>query len=290
MRIWGKLVAAAAVAPLMLGGCLWGPGKFSSNLALNKAGTFVLDYRGEIMLQMPDDKGAATAPWTDDKARCFRSGVVTVDGVTVSAPNSVPMGGADDTDDPERPCTADELARARIGYEEMAEHKRKENEEMAKLFGLPGSDDDSNRRFAANLMRQKGWRSVAYKGKGLFDVDYHFEGRLDQDFAFPLMPDSDLMIPFITIRPRTDGSVKVSAPAFVGGAGVFASRAKRMGLPNKGNDGPASRAEGRFTITTDGEILTNNSEDGPVVVQGRRQLQWDVDAASDKVPEMMVRL
>ena len=161
---------------------------------------------------------------------------------------------------------------------------------MAKLFGLPGSDDESNRRFAANLMKQKGWRSVTYMGKGLFDVDYHFEGRLDQDFAFPLMPDSDLMIPFITIRPRTDGSVKVSAPAFVGGSGVFAARAKMMGLPNKGNDGPASRAEGRFTVSTDGEFLTNNSEDGPVAVQGRRQVHWDVGPASDKVPEMLVRL
>ena len=68
------------------------------------------------------------------------------------------------------------------------------------MFGLPGTDDESNRRFAANLMKQKGWRSVTYKGKGLFDVDYHFEGRLDQDFAFPMMPDTDLMIPFITIR------------------------------------------------------------------------------------------
>ena len=32
----------------------------------------------------------------------------------------------------------------------------------------------------------------------------------------------------------------------------------------QGDKGPQSRAEGRFTITTDGEILTNNSEDGPV--------------------------
>ena len=294
MRFWGKLVAAA-VAPLMLSGCLWGPGKFTSNLALNKAGTFVLDYRGEIILQMPDNDSPAVA-WSDDMATCH------ADGRTESGPSSATTyeideappaqneGGSDET----RACTAAELAEMKAAHEaaEAARvaRKRKENEEMAKLFGLPGSDDESNRRFAANLMKQKGWRSVTYKGKGLFDVDYHAEGRLDQDFAFPLMPDSDMMIPFITIRPRTDGSVKISAPAFVGGAGVFASRAKMMGLPNKGSDGPVSRAEGRFTVTTDGEILTNNSEDGPATVQGRRQLHWDVDAASDKVPELMVRL
>ena len=296
MRIWGKLVAAA-VAPLMLGGCLWGPGKFTSNLALNKAGSFVLDYRGEIMLQMPDDK-SSPVPWSDDLAICHKDGSSEVQSGTVAVSIDPPADSDADADmsdgSEERPCTPAEIARLKAEYEkqaaEKAEAKRQENEQMAKLFGIPGSDDESNRRFAANLMKQKGWRSVAYKGKGLFDVDYHFEGRLDQDFAFPLMPDSDLMIPFITIRPRTDGAVKVSAPAFVGGAGVFASRAKMMGLPNKGNDGPVSRAEGRFTITTDGEILTNNSEDGPAMVQGRRQLHWDVDAASDKVPEMMVRL
>jgi hypothetical protein len=186
------------------------------------------------------------------------------------------------------------LARLKAEYDKKEavriEKKRKENEEMAKLFGLPGSDDESNRRFAANLMKHKGWRTVTYKGKGLFDVDYHFEGRLDQDYAFPLMPDSDLMIPFITIRPRTDGSVKVSAPALVGGAGVFSARAKAMGLPDKGDGGPASRAEGRFTIITDGEILTNNSEDGPVAAQGSRKVHWDVGPGSQKVPEMLVKL
>ena len=63
-----------------------------------------------------------------------------------------------------------------------------------------------------------------------------------------------------------------------------------LNLPDKGNDGPVSRAEGRFTIVTDGEILTNNSEDGPTAHRVGRQVKWDVDAASDKIPEMLVRL
>lgn len=289
MRIWGKL-AAAAIAPLILSGCLWGPGKFTSNLTLNKAGTFVLDYRGEIMLQTPDSD-RPSQPWNADMARC------TEDGRAVLVTDPVFIADEESTADEapaKRSCTAAELARLKGEYEkqeaERAEKKRKESEEMAKLFGLPGSDDASNRRFAANLMKQKGWRSVTYKGKGLFDVDYHVEGRLDQDFAFPLMPDSDLMIPFITIRPRTDGSVKINAPAFVAGAGVFAARAKMMGLPGKEGEGPPSRAEGRFTVITDGEILTNNSDDGPVAVPRGRQIHWDVGLGSDKVPEMLVRL
>lgn len=286
MRIWGKLVVAAA-APLLLTGCLWGPGKFASTLALNKAGTFVLDYRGEILLQMPD-KDAEAAAWDNGFAKCYEDGRTEVD------PSALPVDGKDADDDGSRPCTAAETAKLKSDYEKQnadrAEAKRKDNEEMAKVFGLPGSDDESNRRFAANLMKHQGWRSVVYKGKGVFDVDYHFEGRLNQDYAFPLMPDSDLMIPFITIRPRTDGSVKISAPAFTGASGPFGARAKALGLPDKGSDGPVSRASGRFTITTDAEILTNNSEDGPVTAEGRRQVHWDVDAGSSRIPEMMIKL
>jgi len=269
MGAWKRLAVAAA-APLLLMGCLWGPGKFNSTLALNKSGTFVLDYKGEIMLQLPEDKASEPEPWDAAKAAC-----------------------ADQQDEP-RTCTQAELADQKAKHEkdaaERAEAKRKENEQMAKLFGLPGSDDESNRAFAAKLMKYAGWRTVAYKGKGLFDVDYHLEGRTSQDFAFPLMPDSDMVIPFVTIRRRTDGTVMVTAPAFTGGSGPFGARAKMMGLPDKGGEGPKSRAEGRFTVITDGEILTNNSEDGPAPHAAGRQVHWDVGPASAKVPEMLVRL
>jgi hypothetical protein len=289
MIAWRKMVIAV-VAPLMLSGCLWGPGKFNSELALRKNGSFMLDYRGEIMLQMPDDMDGrnATQPWNDSMARCYVSGriVVVLDPAHAPSPN--------EGDEKTRPCTPAEIARLKANYEksdaENAEKKRKDSEAMAKVFGLPGTDDASNRRFAENLMKYKGWRSVAYKGKGVFDVDYHFEGRIGQDYAFPVMPNSDLIIPFITIRQRNDGSVMVTAPALTGGSGPFGARAKMMGLPDKGSDGPVSRAEGRFTIITDGEILTNNSEDGPVAHPAGRQVHWDVGPGSDKIPEMLVRL
>jgi hypothetical protein len=293
MGFWGKIVAAAA-APLFLSGCLWGPGKFTSELALRKNGSFVLDYRGEVVLQMPDDKEVAAEPWNADMARCYADGRTEVESdlipITLEAAGEAESEGSDER----RPCTAAEIARLKAEYEKRAaaraETKRQENENMAKMFGLPGADDASNRRFAENLMKYKGWRSVAYKGKGVFDVDYHFEGRVGQDYAFPLMPGSDLIIPFITIRQRNDGSVMVTAPALTGGSGPFSARAKMMGLPDKGSEGPVSRAVGRFTIVTDGEILTNNSEDGPTAHPMGRQVKWDVDAAADKIPEMLVRL
>ena len=289
--MWEKWLVAAA-APLALSGCLWGPGKFTSDLALRKNGTFTLDYRGEIMLQTPDDKGSPPLPWEDDMARCYN------DGRTEIVDTEIKLDPADDTtatppDDERRACTATETAKLKAQHEkesaEKIEQRRKESDNVAKMLGLPASDDESNRRFAANLMKYQGWRSVTYKGKGLFDVDYHFEGRVGQDYVFPMMPESDVVIPFVAIRRRNDGAVMVTAPALTGGQGPFSARAKMLNLPDKG-DGPPSRAEGRFTITTDGEILTNNSEDGPVAGPGGKSVRWDVNPGTAKIPEMLVRL
>ena len=194
----------ALAAPLLLTGCLWGPGKFASDLTLRKDGSFVLDYRGEIVLQVPpdDDDGRSRGrrPW--------------------------PHVHADDEDKRPRLHQGRDRLQQKAEYEQArAAAKRKENEDMAKALGLPGLDDESNRAFAAKLMKYAGWRSVTYRGKGVFDVDYHFEGRATQDFLFPALPDNNLLIPFIAIRRRTDGSVLVTAPALTGGTGPIAARA-----------------------------------------------------------------
>jgi len=256
MRHWIKRLFAIA-APLLLTGCLWGPGKFASDLTLRKDGSFVLDYRGELVLQIPPNED--TQPWTNAKAKCT------------------------DAAKP-RPCTTAEIADQKAAYEK----KLQETEQMAKMFGLPGLDDDSNRAFAAKLMKYAGWRSVTYRGHGVFDVDYHEEGRATQDFLFPALPDNDLLIPFLAIRRRSDGSVLVTAPAFTGGAGPMAAR--MGGLPEGARSDMVSHAQGRFTIITDGEILTNNSEDGAAPNPIGRQLHWDIGPASTKIPETLIRL
>jgi hypothetical protein len=255
MHHWAKRLFAFA-APLFLSSCLWGPGKFNSDLTLKKDGNFVLDYRGEIVLQVPEDQD--TQPWTNAKAKCT-------------------------TDEKPRPCTQTEITEQKTAYEK----KRQDSLQMAKMFGLPGLDDASNRVFAAKLMKYAGWRSVTYVGKGVFNVDYHFEGHATQDFLFPALPDNNLLVPFIALRRRADGSVLVTAPAFTGGSGPLG--ASGQGDPEIGK-GPVSRAQGGFTIVTDGEILTNNSEDGPAPHPIGRQLHWDVVSASTKIPEALIRL
>lgn len=282
MNSWtGRLFALAA--PLLLGSCLWGPGKFTSDLTLKKDGSFVLDYRGEIVLRLPPDETKAE-PWNDTRALCRQSGSTEI----VAA-----AGASADEDDPVRPCTATEIAALKAQHErdsaEKAASKRQENEEMARTLGLPGLDDDSNRAFAAKLAKYAGWRSVTYRGNGLYDVDYHFEGRATQDFLFPALPDNDLMIPFIAIRRRADGSVLVTAPALAGGSGPLAERGG-AGAVSAMSGPPPSRAEGRFTIVTDADILTNNSEDGATANPLGRQVRWDVNPASKKIPEALIRL
>ena len=280
MHHWAKRLFALA-APLMLTSCLWGPGKFTSDLTLLKNGSFILDYKGEIVLQTPPD--AATGdPWKPGMARCLEG---TANQTRIQVLVTEP--GADQPK--ARACTAAEIAAQKADYEKSAASKRKESAEMAKAFGLPGFDDESNRAFAAKLMKFQGWRSVQYQGKGVFLVDYHFEGSAKQDFVFPMLPDNDFLIPFIAIRRRADGSVLVTAPAMTGAIGPLGARAGTSAM--SGREGmPVSRAQGRFTVITDGEILTNNSEDGAAPSPRGRAVHWDVSSASNKIPETLVRL
>ena len=286
MHHWTRRLLALA-APLFLTGCLWGPGKFQSDLTLRKDNSFVLNYRGEIVLQVPPEQANADA-WKPEFARCYKDGRIEPRADIATDMNA--------SADHVRPCTAAELARARNDYNQQvaaaAASKRKENEEMAKAFGLPGLDDASNHAFAAKLMKYAGWRSVTYRGKGVFDVDYHFEGSARQDFLFPALPDSDVLIPFVAIRRRSDGAVLVTAPALTGGAGPLGARAGSAATSAmmKESNGPRSRAEGRFTVITNGEILTNNSEDGAAPHAVGRQLRWDVGPGTAKIPETLIRL
>jgi hypothetical protein len=43
-------------------------------------------------------------------------------------------------------------------------------------------------------------------------------------------------------------------------------------------------------VITDGEILTNNSEDGAAPHPRGRAVHWDVSPSSSKIPETLIRL
>ena len=66
--------------------------------------------------------------------------------------------------------------------------------------------------------------------------------------------------------------------------------ARMGGMPQGAQTDMVSQAQGRFTVVTDGEILTNNSEEGAAPHPIGRQVHWDVGPGSTKIPETLVRL
>jgi len=277
---------AVLFLPLALTSCFLIPGAFTSNLDLRKDGNFTFAYQGEIIFQSPDEmmKDGKTDVWTDDKANC-----------------SGPIQGAKQNGDEEavseedRPCTKAEMAEKKKAWEAeqkaSADKKLKDSQQFAALFGYSPLDDAANQKFAAQLMRYDGWKSVVYKGKGVFQVDYRITGKLGYDFIFATFPQGDFIIPFVQLRKRDQEAVAVSAPALIGGGlRGMAAKMKAIGAPDAKDVPQSTRTRGTLTVTTDGEILTNNTENGPINVANGRALSWSIDSSSEKVPEALVRL
>lgn len=275
------------ILPLVLTSCFLVPGAFTSNVDLRKDGTFAFAYTGEIIFQTPDEvmKDSKSEVWSDDKASCY--------GPVPGA--KPPAEGEQTSADENRACTKAEIAEKRKDWEAEQKaasgRKLKESQQFAALFGYNPSDDAANQRFAAQLMKHDGWKSVVYKGKGVFQVEYRMTGKLAYDFIFPTFPQGDFIIPFVQLRKRDQGSVAVTAPALIGGGmRGLASKMKMMGAPGTDDIPQSTRTKGVFTVTTDGEILTNNTEDGPIKAPNGRAMSWSIDSSSDKVPEALIRV
>ena len=299
-------MTAVLAASFALSGCFLVPGKFGADVDIRKAGDFSVAYKGEILFQMPDDMFGPKPqpkPWNDAFATCFASGRTEVDEYASAETHESAIKGGDerskeakDDDYREVACTPRQIAEVRTKFEAdraaAAAKKAKEADEMAQLFGFSGSGDEANRKFAAALMKYEGWRNVTYKGKGTFDVDYRYTGKLTHDFVFPIFPKMDMIFPFIMVRKRADGAVSVTAPALIGGGmKALAGRAKMLGEMSGSKEMPQSpQTQGLFTVTTDGEILSNNSEDGPGVDPKGKKVVWDVNPMTDRLPEVLIKV
>lgn len=258
-----RLIAALA-APLLLTGCLLSPGKFTSTLDLKRDGSFTFTYVGEIVMvdmSTPPAEFAATP--------CY-----------------------DETTFDERECTADELAKQRKDFDD-GQLANKDNQGMvSKGMGDFGSED-SIAELVDQLKKQDGWKSVNYRGNRVIDVEYSITGVMSHGFSFPMVDGGAGVMPFVTMSRRKDGSVKVVAPAFSGGGmgGELASLGAMAGAGAAGAGKPEQpKADGTFTITTDGNILTNNTEEGATSAAGRSTLKWVVNSRLDKGPEALIGL
>ena len=299
-------VTTLVAASLSLSGCFLVPGKFGADVDIRKAGDFTVAYKGEIIFQMPDDimgSKAKSKPWDDAFATCYASGRTMTDEYASAEMHEAAIKGAEegssdgqDDDSREVKCTDKQVAELRKQYEtekaEAAAKKAEEADKAAQLFGFSGSGDEANQKFAAALMKYDGWKTVTYRGKGVFDVDYRYSGKLTHDYVFPIFPKSDMIFPFIMVRKRADGAVMVTAPSLIGGGmKALAGRAKMLGDLSGSKDMPESpRTQGMFTVTTDGEILSNNSEDGPSADPKGKKVVWDVNPMTDRLPEMLIKI
>ncbi len=278
----GIAAATAVLLGLALTACMLTPGRFTSALDLRKDGRFTFTYTGEIHV-LALSKMAQQGRQTEFKPdTCY------------------------DDDFKERPCTKDELAEQRKTWDEGAadrEAKAKKDAEQAKAMfgGLDPSDPKAAEELAARLRRQVGWKSVVYQGDGLYLVEFALSGRLDHDFAFPTIERFPMTNPFVQISRRADGTVRIDATGFgpgtggmAGGGNPFAAMMGGAGLAG-GGDGKSDTApppiyDGTFTITTDGAVLANNTDEGPQADPTGQKLLWTVNARIPAAPTALVRL
>jgi hypothetical protein len=210
----------------------------------------------------------------------------------------------DDGEIIQRRCTTREMAKKKRAFDlEIAEAKQRALEQKAEYgrqikaeFGYDPSSEAEMARFAKDMRKEPGWKSIAYKGKGVYTVDYNYTGPLDRDFVFPVFPQSKIITPFVMIRKRNDGSALVTAPAFARATAnnIMNRTSSVMSLAsafmNKDFVPNTTRIKGRFTISTDGAVLTNNTVDGPEGSPGDQKMIWSIFAAEDRIPETLIKL
>lgn len=278
-------ISATLAAVMLLVGCVLLPGKFVSDLALRKDGTFDFSYKGDIhvlalskMAENERNKNETEAVF--EPSTCYN----------------------DDNGD-ERPCTGEELTEQKKVWDDeqvankaaAAERKSSEEKMMKAMFGgLDPSDPRAAQEFAERLRRQRGWKSVIDKGDGRFEVEFAISGRLDHDFTFPTIEKFPMVTPFVTMIRRIDGSVRIEAPAFASSASStpfmgMAAAATDEASAKAGGDG-APVLDGVLTLVTDGEILANNTDEGPLPSPKGRKLEWKVNARTTAAPTALVKI
>lgn len=287
----------ALAAPLLLVGCFLSPGKFTSELELLRDGTFAYRYDGEIHFMGLKQLSQAAAANEAGEEAAFE-----------------PLPCRDESDDyAERECSEEELAQQRTNWEAEQERNLNNSEREAAMMkamfgGLDPADPKAAEELTTRLQRLRGWERVVYKGDGLFDVLFTTRGELDHDFIFPVMEGMPMGNTFVQAILRKEGVIRIEAPGFAaqdpdnpnsaGMGGLFAAMAM-SGSPSGSPSGPGDSEDsqppslpipdGTFRIVTDGEILANNTDEGPQTSGDRKVLEWVVNPRTRQAPSALIR-
>jgi len=144
------------------------------------------------------------------------------------------------------------------------------------------------KRLAETLSREYGFRSVRYVGNRTLAIDYRIGGRLDHSFVFPFNPDGEAVVPFLAVELRGKDRVRVKAPGFANDSNAASSMG---GLGGADGASPGASLDGRFTLTTNAEIVSQNQEDGSeALTDGKRRIVWRVTPDMHDAPMAVLRV
>jgi len=281
-RVGGAALGAALA--LLLAGCLLSPGRFTAALDLRKDGGFTYSYKGEIYMlalsRLAEMANEADADAEFIEAPCY------------------------DDEYNERDCTEEEIEEQREAWAQAQEaatsESKGESEAYKALFGgIDPADPEAAQEIAQRLTRQKGWNSVEYKGDGLFVVDFSITSRMTHDFVFPVFESFPMANSFVQANLRDGNTVRIDAPGFSVQAGsgnpiatgfMQAAAIAEADKNKKEDTPPIPELQGTFTITTDGTILANNTDEGPIPVANGQQLSWTVSKRTSAAPTALIKL
>lgn len=139
------------------------------------------------------------------------------------------------------------------------------------------------RDIAVKVAREAGYRSVEYRGDGIFYVDYEISGKLTHNFVFPYNQDAGMIFPFVAVELRGKDMIRVKA------AGFAKPESKSGGMSGMGDETNA-RLDGTFTLVTDAEIVSQNNEDGAQASGASKTVTWKVTPTSNDAPMAMLKV
>jgi len=191
-------------------------------------------------------------------------------------------------------------------WEQEVEARRanaeREAEQMRQILGgIDPADPQAAEELAERLRRQEGWKRVDYRGEGLFEVEFSLTSRIGHDFSFPTFERFAVMMnSFVVANLRQGRTVRVDATGFAPAAtgnpfqgmmGGMTGLQSTMRPNGEDTELPTvPEMEGTFRIVTDGQILANNTDEGPQADAAGQVLEWKVNGRTQSAPMALIQL